>query len=253
MKREELISEFTQCDIPQWICPKCEVSVLHAGKDDFKSFETEESKRNHSHDEFEPDWIVEHFLATLNCTNPKCKEKVLVTGQGRVRHSYVEDPYGNLSEEFITHFKPRFFFPSLKIFKVAETTPDEIKEILFASFELFFCNPPAAANLARVALEKVIDFLGIRTFKSRTGRRIRVSLHERINLLPAKLSKERDLFMAIKWLGNAGSHENEISQADLIDLYEIFEKLLSEVYEKKDAKISKLAKEVNKRKGPTKR
>lgn len=58
--------------------------------------------------------------------------------------------------------------------------------------------------------------------------------------------------MAVKWLGNAGSHSgNTVSADDVLDAYELMEKLLTEVFDEESKKIMALAKDINKKKGPT--
>ena len=94
----------------------------------------------------------------------------------------------------------------------------------------------------------------IRRFNLVSGKRRFVSLHERISLLPAKFAHLKDLIVAIKWLGNAGSHDDgtDVTLDDVMDSYELTEHILQEVYAPKLTKLHKLAKKVNKKKGPVK-
>jgi hypothetical protein len=72
-------------------------------------------------------------------------------------------------------------------------------------------------------------------------------------LLPAKYAQFKDMILAIKWLGNAGSHgHSEVTIDDAIDAYELTEHILKEIYEPKAKKLKALAKKVNKKKGPSK-
>ncbi len=78
-----------------------------------------------------------------------------------------------------------------------------------------------------------------------------IPLHRRIQLLPTTLQHVQDLFFAIKWLGNAGSHSNSpVTMDDVFDAYELMEELLTEVYANKRKHVKSLAKKINKRKGP---
>lgn len=80
-----------------------------------------------------------------------------------------------------------------------------------------------------------------------------ISLHRRIQLLPPKYAHLKEMILAIKWLGNAGSHSTEtITRDDVLDSYELTEHILQEVYSSKKKKLVALAKHVNKKKGPTK-
>ena len=80
-----------------------------------------------------------------------------------------------------------------------------------------------------------------------------MSLHDRIKLLPKKYQDIQEIFLAVKWLGNAGSHSGTtVSSDDVLDAYELMEKLLTEVFDDKSNKIKELAREINKNKGPSK-
>jgi hypothetical protein len=72
-----------------------------------------------------------------------------------------------------------------------------------------------------------------------------------MELLPKKYDHIKDIFFAIKWLGNAGSHSHqELTSDDVLDAYELMEELLVEIFEKKREKAKSLAKKINKKKGP---
>ena len=47
--------------------------------------------------------------------------------------------------------------------------------------------------------------------------------------------------MALKWLGNTGSHGSKVNVEDLLDAFEILEHTLSEIIENKSKKIATLA------------
>ena len=79
-------------------------------------------------------------------------------------------------------------------------------------------------------------------------------MHQRIAMLPPKYAHMNDLILAMKWLGKAVSNEGgaEVTLDDVMDSYELTEHILQEVYAPKLAKLHKLAKKVNKKKGPAK-
>jgi hypothetical protein len=59
------------------------------------------------------------------------------------------------------------------------------------------------------------------------------------------------MLFAVKWLGNAGSHDGEEANAgDVRTTYDLLEHALSEIYEAKGKKLKAVAKKVNKKKGP---
>ena len=87
------------------------------------------------------------------------------------------------------------------------------------------------------------------TVKPKSGR-TRLNLHQRIGLLPQKHAALRDALLAIKWLGNAGAHEAEMSRDEVYDAFDILEFVLKQLYEADHRAVERLVKKVNQRKGP---
>ena len=53
--------------------------------------------------------------------------------------------------------------------------------------------------------------------------------------------------MALKWVGNAGSHEGNVTQSDTLDAFEILEHTLIEIVDKHSAKIAALVEKLTKK------
>jgi hypothetical protein len=80
-----------------------------------------------------------------------------------------------------------------------------------------------------------------------------LTLHRRIELIPKKHQHLQDLFFAVKWLGNAGSHSDKaVTKDDVLDAYEIMAEILQDLFVKKTSRVKHLAKLINKTKGPAK-
>ena len=168
---------------------------------------------------------------------------------GYVVYDESDIPYPSYEDRFI----PKFFSPHLKIFDYQNSIPEGVKDELENSFSLFFCDPPSAANHIRMALENLLTHMKIKRYVTQNGKRRRLSLHERINLLPKKYHYIKDIFLAVKWLGNAGSHNGTtVSSNDAFDAYDLMEKLLAEVFDDESKKIKELANKINVNKGPAK-
>ena len=76
-------------------------------------------------------------------------------------------------------------------------------------------------------------------------------MHDRIDLLPDLYQDLKELLTAVKWLGNAGSHEGSIVvRRDVCDAYDLLEYVLTEIYEGKARKLKEIAVAINKQKGP---
>lgn len=247
----ENLTCFTKNEFSEFKCPFC--SKGHLTPFEVNSIESKASKRMHSHEDWEGDWINGSFHAVLKCSFKPCSETVIAIGKFEIGVELVDRGDGP-EPDYAEFYSPRFFYPNLKLFKIPENVPENISKILDESFSLFFCNPSSAANIARTALEKILDGMKVKAYATRTGPRRRVSLHQRLNWLPPKYSSEKDLFLAIKWLGNAGSHSSSsLSHNDLLDCYKILEKLLSKIFSSEEKDLEQLVSKINKRKGPARK
>jgi hypothetical protein len=251
--RRALKLPFTLKSAPDWTCPSCKKAPLRIREDTFFREELEHS-RDHSHDAWEPEWIRYVYSCLLVCSNDKCKEIVASGGTGSVDWDVVEDEKGNVDQVWEDHFRPKFFEPPLEIFSLPKDCPESVSQPIRNSFAVFFSEPHAASNNVRIAIEALLTELKVRRFKVVGGKRIFVSLHQRIALLPKQYSQLKDLILAIKWLGNAGSHDGgaNVTLDDVMDAYQLAEHILHEVYSPKLSKLESLAKKVNKKKGPIK-
>lgn len=236
-----------------WVCPACNKSIFKIKDDTFHSELTRSSRNAQSSDDWSPDWDDYVYSCLLECTNPSCKEIVSSSGVGFVDNDTEDDIDGNPSRVLSVFYTPKYFSPNLKIFNYPKKTPTEVKDELENSFALFFCDPSSAGNHIRITLEKLLTHLGIKRFRDRAGKRVFLNLHSRIELLPNKYDDIQDLFKAIKWLGNAGSHSGkQVTSDDILDAYELMEELLAEVFSHRSKKVKSLAKQINKKKGPKK-
>lgn len=250
MDRKTLKFPFTLDSTPDWMCPTCEIAPLRIRKDSFAKEERRYS-RDHSHDAWEPEWIEYAYSCMLECSNDKCKEVVASCGTGAVDWGVGEDEEGLPEQVYEDYFRPKYFEPHLKLMAIPKDCPETVSKPLEESFTWFFASPAAASNNVRIAIEALLTDLKIRRFRLVQGKRRLVNLHHRIALLPAKYAHLKDLIFAIKWLGNAGSHDGvDITLDDVMDSYEFTEHILQEIYVPKAKKLKALAKKVNKKKGP---
>lgn len=252
MDRTPFQLPFTESHIPKWPCPKCGVGHLALAPNSLVHKETPESRREHTHEAWEPDWIRYVFSCIFECTNADCKELVACCGEGRVDYFEYEDEDG-WERSSDDRFLPKYFNPPLVLMDIPAACPQEATAHLMESFALFFADPGAALNCTRAAVEAVLTNLGIKRFVVAKGKRKPINLHQRIELLPPKYASLKDMLLAVKWLGNAGSHHGDESNAgDVRTTYDLLEHALSEIYEAKVKKLTAIAKRVNKKKGPLK-
>lgn len=250
MDRQLLKAHFTEKSPPDWICPSCRKSVLRIKPGSFQKEETKSSREAHDHEAWDPEWVRYTYSCLLVCSNDSCKEVVASAGRGSVDYDVTFDRNGEPDYEYADFFQPLFFHPFLNLFDIPANCPALVQEELEASFGLFFSSPSAALNAARSAVEALVTHLGVKRFQIQNSKRRPISLHSRINLLTAQHAHIKELLLAIKWLGNAGSHPGAATSTDdVLDAYELIEHVLIELFVGKSKAMKALAKKVNKRKG----
>jgi hypothetical protein len=149
---------------------------------------------------------------------------------------------------------PTFVDPPLHFFSLPKRCPPAVSVELTACFRLVWMDVNAAANRVRAAVERLMDHLKIPTKrKNKNGKFDRLSLHKRIEEFRKKEPVLGDALLAVKWLGNSGSHGNELRREDLFDAFKILDHVLDVVLVQRGRAVAKLAREINKRKGPRSR
>ena len=253
IERKIFKSSFRGKGLTKWNCPTCGKGFLKVKPGTFHSKETRASRRARLSDDWYPEWMEYLYSCLLECNNAVCKDIVSSSGVGSTEQYSVYDEEGGECSDYQDYFSPKYFSPHLKIFNYQKNIPDEVTDELDNSFSLFFCDPPSSANHIRMALENLLTHMRINKTVTKNRKRRYLSLHERINSLPQKYHDIQELFTAVKWLGNAGSHSGAtVSSDDVLDAYELMEHLLTEIFnEERKKNLKALAQTINKKKGPT--
>lgn len=69
------------------------------------------------------------------------------------------------------------------------------------------------------------------------------TLHKRIERFKIKNPEQAESLMAIKWIGNSGSHTNRsLTKDDILDSFEILEHVTTKLYETDTKRITQLTK-----------
>ncbi len=248
VNRTLIRSPITKSSAPAWVCPTCAAGMLRLDTSSLSYAMSSESARASDEEWFGAQHVEYRFIALLKCDNTACREVAPVAGMGEVD----ETPDEQMEQlEYEEQFFPTFFQPSPILISIPARCPAAVREQLHASFSSSWTDANSAANRIRVAVELLLDSLRIaRTRKTKTGRRHRQSLHERIDALPPQRADIKDLLLAIKWLGNYGTHETNLTQDSVYDALDIFEVVLTNLYSEHPRRIKQLVKVVNKRRGP---
>ncbi len=244
---------FTRNAVPEWRCPTCDVGTLAlVGDDSLVSRDTMKTIKDRNDPEWEPDWDRMVFTCIFVCSNADCRESVCCSGSGHVStFEYYDDDEGRdcrVEEEI---YYPRYFNPPLFLMNIPEKCPHSVRQHLCESFSLFFADKGAALNCARAAVEELMTELGVKRFESIRSKRRRIMLHRRIELLQSKYDALKEILLAVKWLGNAGSHSGDpVGDEDVIAAYTLLEHVLSSLYDGKERELRDMARRINRRKGP---
>ncbi len=243
---------FTKDSEVPFPCPECGRITLEIDSDSISTNETVASKRNQEED-FDIETIEEVYKGSFICINKKCNEQIYHIG--KVFHEWdcfdyvVVDGYPSPSQrEPVWFMMPEYITPFIKYFEIPTKTPNEIVNALNEAFKLTPTSYSAAANKVRVAVEVLCSTFGIE------GRRKNGSfivLNQRLESIKEEngLYPFKTKLSAIKWLGNAGSHEeDDVDIESLFHSFEIIKNVLDGLYNKSD-RVDRLAELVIENKG----
>ena len=238
---------FEKKQFPPWPCPNCNGGTLLLNKDTFREEESIESIKYRDHEAWEPEWIHGLFTAHLYCSNPNCKKKAVVCGSYEVSEWIDQD---TIEPGFSVFLEPDFISPAPDLFNIHKNCPKHIKLEIRKAFSLYWSDLDAAGNRVRTVVELLLNYLKVRKRKrKKNGKYRNLSLHDRILEYHPNNPEIGEKLLAIKWLGNIGSHGNGLSKDDLIDDFEMIQFVFKELFEKTRERLSTMAKKIIKKKG----
>lgn len=243
----KFIKGFQKNDSLPFLCPFCKKNSLILDDDTWQ--EHDKAALHHCEEWFDPCDHVEYiYTALYKCSNSNCRQCVISSGTGGVDIDYSQEEYAYAGSQpaYYSYYQPKIFIPPLSFFIVPEKTPNEIKTLLDLSFSIVLQSPASAVNCLRSCLEKLLDiYIPLTTTKKTLHHRIEQDVPKHLLLSPFQ-----SYLMAIKWLGNSGSHDlDEITLQDIMDVYEIMEFILGSLYGHTQNILQK-AQLINQKKGP---
>lgn len=153
--------------------------------------------------------------------------------------------------EYREEFEPKFFMEAPPIINFTNLVPLNIRKEMQRSFRLYWVDLPACANSIRTCIELLLTHQKIKRIEiTKNGKEYILSLHKRIELFREKHTDLGDSLLAAKWIGNAGSHPEQLNRDDILDSYEIIEHVFDQLFEQKTKRIAQLSREVNQRRKP---
>jgi hypothetical protein len=176
------------------------------------------------------------FTAHLRCDDGGCREGVVVAGR-----AYVDEQWESVTESrYQTFLQVHFVDPALRLFQIPPTTPEPIAKAIESASVVMWASPSSAANRLRYAVEEVLNHQGV----AASG-----TAHSRIKKFGKTNKALADALMAVKWIGNEGSHQDVLTTSDVLDDAEILEHVVVALYGTGSLAIEAKIKAVNDAKG----
>jgi Domain of unknown function (DUF4145) len=242
--RKLWIPPFTN-GLPALPCCACQIGFLNIVPDSLKKMETGPSEDAKSHDAWEVEWMDSRFTGFYRCTNPKCRHVVAVLGTVDYKSDYEYLPNGDWEQSVDLHYTPLAFAEPPPVIRVCEQCPTAVSAHLDRSFGLYWMDRRSCGTAIRTAIESLLDERGVpREIERKPSKLARIPLHDRIVGFQQVDPEPGKLLLAIKVIGNIGTHQDDIIYDDLLTAYEILEHVIDLVYSGRAARVAGLADEV---------
>jgi hypothetical protein len=246
--------EFPDGAVNKVLCPTCSKGYL-VKEGAFIVLETLACKKALESEHYDPmtDYDA-RFSGMLVCDNGSCNDCVSVLGSIWCDIQYDYDDGENIGQSLYSSYRPKYFSPPLKIFPLRKEYPLNVSSSLTDAFKVFFADTESCVNKIRVAVEVLLNELGVARYTTSKGKRQKIVLHKRIEkfqqLNKLKNLEIGDFLLAIKWIGNYGSHAGTLRRSDILAAFAFFQVALDKLYTKDHLEIKNLAKKINKCKKP---
>ncbi len=186
-----------------WRCSRCRTGSLHLVEKTLKRTKRLEN------------------TALLMCSNEECNSYHYVIGIQKhfAQGNEVGETYYQVQEYRIY---PKHFQPELHLFELPIALPEEVKKKLIMSFNHFWYDYDACVNKLRQSLEILVDEKGGKGNQ----------LHHKIESLKPTLGVDlSETLMAIKWIGNDGSHSGgDFTRDQILVTYSLVVDVLNKLY-----------------------
>lgn len=147
-------------------------------------------------------------------------------------------------------YRVRYVNPPLMILIVPTGTPKPVEDAVESASVILWLSPSAAANRLRHAVEELLTARKVKkTTIGKNGKRVKLTLHDRIVAFSKTHSDVADALEAVKWIGNGGSHDSDLTVPDVLTGAEILDLAIKALYDKSDAALKAKVKAINKAKG----
>lgn len=235
---------------PRPQCPNC--GSGHIRFEEPQEVESHESASERHHPAFEPEWIHGTYAVRGACENPQCRQTVHGSGDYRVDYavkSAPDDPLQQGGIPYSSYYRVAHLHPPMLLMPIPKSAPEEVREGVLRASRVMFADPGLAATALRATVERFLTVAGI----APTGASGRFrNAHARIEeWRDADTSRTQvaNLFFAVKWLGNAGTHEDsDLTTVEVLDGAKLLDEAFHRLFTGPD--IDAQAQTINIARGP---
>lgn len=216
---------------PRPICPTCDAG--HIGFESPERLESvaSEAARNDPDSEWDLYWIRGTFLLRGRCENPRCKQVAQIAGTYRVGYAVASAPPNPQTGQWVHFYRVESIYPAPAIMRVPANTPDDVVRGLTRASRVLFADPGLAATALRSTVELFMTHQGQPATTSKGAFR---TLDDRITAWKkgdVDRARTGDLLLAVKWLGNSGTHEDSgLRHEDVLRVASILDEALHRTY-----------------------
>ena len=240
--------KFTNKAPSQYPCPVCYKGTLGIG-----NVSHEPTKNGKLDAEFNtPNGVENLTTGTFICSESSCREIVAFIAESlQGIEFYYVDTDGQNKSGYINQYRPKYFYPNLKMFELPHGISEELKDSINQSFSFFFSDLSSCANKIRTSIEILLNDVKAAKSKEVNGQRRKLkTLHSRIEHFKTKNKTVAELCLAIKIIGNEGSHNGTVEIIDILDAYEILEQTIDVCFAKNGKRVLSLARTINSNRKP---
>lgn len=230
---------------PRPACPSCTSGYI--------GFSSPTEDQSHgsglNEPDFEPDWISGTFVVRGQCENPQCQQAVYGTGDYSVDSSQKSDGSEWQGFTYSSYYTVAHLHPPMLMMPIPKSAPSEVREAVHRASRVLFADPGLAATALRATVERFLTSEGVSATGSNGAfRSVHVRIREWMNADPTRPAVA-DLFFAVKWLGNAGTHEDsDLTTIEVLDGARVLDEAFHRLFTGPD--IEAHAQTINAAKGP---
>jgi hypothetical protein len=231
--------------LPPLPCPKCGKAKL-TRKGEIQRVEPAYITRELDEHGLQGDCSEGSFIAFMVCKGVLCGEVVAVSGDYRC-DEHVQQVNDEEEQTFTTYnYRIYSMRPGPPLIEAPKKLNADAKRHLKKAFELFWTDSASCANRLRIVVEYLLDQFDI---ERDTAKGDPLNLASRIEKLTKTKPDQADYLNALRWLGNAGSHDGIVDFDDLLSCFDMLEHAMIELFEGRDEKRRAEAKRIIAAKG----